>query len=169
MFYRGHSFLCVLTFPRTGNRTRCYPMEKGCVCSVLIYWRKVRDTAETPKGPPRPGFAGKARSHERRSPELLAWGSNPSLSVFLLAEGEGFEPPDPCRSSVFKTDAIDHSANLPCNCLTAYDILSKNRAFVNRLVLPRHGVGVFLDKTVRFGYTLQNQMPAGRGHKRRVQ
>lgn len=33
---------------------------------------------------------------------------------FLLAEGEGFEPPDPCRSSVFKTDAIDLSANLPC-------------------------------------------------------
>ena len=30
-----------------------------------------------------------------------------------MAEGEGFEPPDPCRSSVFKTDAIDHSANLP--------------------------------------------------------
>ncbi len=30
-----------------------------------------------------------------------------------LAEGEGFEPPDRCRSSVFKTDAIDHSANLP--------------------------------------------------------
>lgn len=89
--------------------------------------------------------------------------------ILALAEGEGFEPPDPCRSSVFKTDAIDHSANLPCNCLTAYDILSKNRAFVNRLVLPRHGVGVFLDKTVRFGYTLQNQMPAGRGHKRRVQ
>lgn len=32
---------------------------------------------------------------------------------FLMAEGEGFEPPDPCRSSVFKTDAIDLSANLP--------------------------------------------------------
>ena len=30
-----------------------------------------------------------------------------------LAEGEGFEPPDPRGSSVFKTDAIDHSANLP--------------------------------------------------------
>ena len=26
MFYRGHSFLCVLTFPRTGNRNRCCPM-----------------------------------------------------------------------------------------------------------------------------------------------
>ena len=31
-----------------------------------------------------------------------------------LAEGEGFEPPDPCRSPVFKTGAIDLSANLPC-------------------------------------------------------
>lgn len=26
MFYRGHSFLCVLTFPRTGNRNQCYPV-----------------------------------------------------------------------------------------------------------------------------------------------
>ena len=33
---------------------------------------------------------------------------------FKLAEGEGFEPPDPCRSPVFKTGAIDLSANLPC-------------------------------------------------------
>ena len=29
MFYRGHSFLCVLTLPRTGNRNRCYPMYEG--------------------------------------------------------------------------------------------------------------------------------------------
>ena len=29
------------------------------------------------------------------------------------AEAEGFEPPDPFRSSVFKTDAIVHSAKLP--------------------------------------------------------
>lgn len=32
---------------------------------------------------------------------------------FYLAEGEGFEPPDSCPSPVFKTGAIDHSANLP--------------------------------------------------------
>ena len=31
----------------------------------------------------------------------------------LLAEDEGFEPPDPCGSTVFKTAAIDHSANPP--------------------------------------------------------
>ena len=29
------------------------------------------------------------------------------------AESEGFEPPDPLRSTVFKTAAIDHSANSP--------------------------------------------------------
>lgn len=29
------------------------------------------------------------------------------------AEGEGFEPPEPCSSTVFKTAAIDHSAILP--------------------------------------------------------
>ena len=31
----------------------------------------------------------------------------------LFAEDEGFEPPDPCGSTVFKTAAIDHSANPP--------------------------------------------------------
>lgn len=29
------------------------------------------------------------------------------------AEGEGFEPPEPCGSTVFKTAAIDHSAISP--------------------------------------------------------
>ena len=32
---------------------------------------------------------------------------------FFLAESEGFEPPEPCGSTVFKTAAIDHSANFP--------------------------------------------------------
>ena len=30
-----------------------------------------------------------------------------------MAEREGFEPPEPCGSSVFKTDAFDHSATSP--------------------------------------------------------
>jgi hypothetical protein len=30
-----------------------------------------------------------------------------------LAESEGFEPPNPLRSTVFKTAAINHSANSP--------------------------------------------------------
>lgn len=32
-----------------------------------------------------------------------------------MAESEGFEPSDPQRSMVFKTIAIDHSANSPCH------------------------------------------------------
>ncbi len=35
------------------------------------------------------------------------------LFAFLSAEREGFEPPDPCGSTVFKTAAIDHSAISP--------------------------------------------------------
>ncbi len=34
-----------------------------------------------------------------------------------MAEGVGFEPTDGCPSSVFKTDAIDHSATPPIDCL----------------------------------------------------
>ena len=32
----------------------------------------------------------------------------------FLAEREGFEPPEPRSSTVFKTAAIDHSAISPC-------------------------------------------------------
>ena len=31
----------------------------------------------------------------------------------FLAEGKGFEPPEPCGSSDFESDAIDHSATPP--------------------------------------------------------
>ena len=35
----------------------------------------------------------------------------PKMGIY--AEREGFEPPDPCESTVFKTAAIDHSATSP--------------------------------------------------------
>ena len=34
----------------------------------------------------------------------------------LLADEEGFEPPEPLGSTVFKTAAIDHSATHPSEC-----------------------------------------------------
>ncbi len=37
----------------------------------------------------------------------------PISCVKYLAEREGFEPPEPCSSTVFKTAAIDHSATSP--------------------------------------------------------
>ena len=39
-----------------------------------------------------------------------------SLTFFFFAEAEGFEPPVRCRTTVFKTAAIDHSAKPPCFC-----------------------------------------------------
>jgi hypothetical protein len=35
------------------------------------------------------------------------------MYLFVLAEREGFEPPEPRSSTVFKTAAIDHSAISP--------------------------------------------------------
>jgi hypothetical protein len=34
----------------------------------------------------------------------------------MLADEEGFEPPEPLGSTVFKTAAIDHSATHPIRC-----------------------------------------------------
>ena len=36
-----------------------------------------------------------------------------ALGFKPFAESEGFEPPNPLRSTVFKTAAINHSANSP--------------------------------------------------------
>ena len=83
----------------------------------LLVWRKVRDY-----------FALRARAALRRHKER-AGGANPRNGVSFcphlpppkkapfgcpsVAEGEGFEPPDSCPSTVFKTAALNHSANLP--------------------------------------------------------
>ena len=37
------------------------------------------------------------------------------LLDYLFAEAEGFEPPVPCGTLVFKTGAFDHSATPPVN------------------------------------------------------
>ena len=46
---------------------------------------------------------------------ILAHKKNRKIFIFRFfsAEREGFEPPDPLRSTVFKTAAIDHSATSP--------------------------------------------------------
>jgi hypothetical protein len=40
-------------------------------------------------------------------------GQQPNITRLNLAEREGFEPPDGCPSTVFKTAAFDHSATSP--------------------------------------------------------
>ncbi len=42
----------------------------------------------------------------------------------IVAEGEGFEPPDPCGSTVFKTAAFDHSATPPEACVSPGNVMN---------------------------------------------
>ena len=50
-------------------------------------------------------------------------------SSFWLAEREGFEPPEPLSSTVFKTAAIDHSAISPSNRVQKYCFFFKYTNF----------------------------------------
>ena len=45
----------------------------------------------------------------------------------VLAEREGFEPPEPRSSTVFKTAAIDHSATSPGAKVTVFSVSPKHR------------------------------------------
>ena len=63
------------------------------------------------------GFAALGASHPssptRRGGAKQIEAQRKALSFNLFAEREGFEPPDPLRSTVFKTAAFDHSAISP--------------------------------------------------------
>ena len=51
-------------------------------------------------------------------------------SFFFFAEREGFEPPEPLSSTVFKTAAIDHSAISPSNRVQKYCFFFKYTNFL---------------------------------------
>ena len=55
--------------------------------------------------------------HSNRHPCALG---EQGLEFVALSEEEGFEPPVPCRTSVFKTDAFGHSATLPQKLMHYY-------------------------------------------------
>ena len=54
-----------------------------------------------------------------------------NFNQFLSAEREGFEPPEPLSSTVFKTAAIDHSAISPCikKCIAFSKALQRYNSF----------------------------------------
>ena len=63
----------------------------------ISYFERVTSTSTSAPAP----------AHKKKAPNL-------SQVLFCdRAEGEGFEPPEPRSSTVFKTAAIDHSAILP--------------------------------------------------------
>ena len=45
-----------------------------------------------------------------------------NFQLSLAADSEGFEPPVPCGTVVFKTTAFDHSANYPNGCKNRTDL-----------------------------------------------
>ena len=58
-------------------------------------------------------YAGQALKASFRRPLYIQKPDDFRHPAFCVAESEGFEPPDPLRSTVFKTAAFDHSANSP--------------------------------------------------------
>ena len=60
------------------------------------------------------GTLEKTRQSSEPRNEAAFGSSNRHFQQFeKMAEGEGFEPPEACASTVFKTAAIDHSATPP--------------------------------------------------------
>ena len=49
-----------------------------------------------------------------------------------MAEGEGFEPPEPFGSMVFKTTAFDRSATLPAICAGNRLLKNEIRSFASK-------------------------------------
>ena len=52
---------------------------------------------------------------------------------FSVAEGEGFEPPEAFTSTVFKTAAIDRSANLPYAAYSVFTSVFPQRSYCSRI------------------------------------
>ena len=51
---------------------------------------------------------------EKQKAQILGESELLFLEEFNVAEEEGFEPPEPCGSTVFKTAALDRSATPLC-------------------------------------------------------
>ncbi len=60
-------------------------------------------------------FPPRLRRGDAKQKEIRVQASLTRIS-FCFAEREGFEPPERCRSTVFKTAVIDHSTTSPVPC-----------------------------------------------------
>ena len=55
-----------------------------------------------------------SRFNSKLDVQPKVWDGKAGKAAGRSAEKEGFEPPEPLSSTVFKTAAIDHSAISPC-------------------------------------------------------
>ena len=66
------------------------------------------------------------------------------ILFIYLAEREGFEPPVPFSTSVFKTDAIDHSAIFPQKRVQKYCFFLKYANYlIQKCIILRKSVFFF--------------------------
>ena len=119
----GSSMASDAARPRTNPRgfSPLTQQKRRSAKPLCRFWRKVRDYLRRHEnkmemtGRRLDGFGRCASSREPA--EVLtphtAKTAERKTALPLLAEGEGFEPPDACTSTVFKTAAFDRSANLP--------------------------------------------------------
>ena len=63
---------------------------------------------------------------------------------FFSAEAEGFEPPERCRSTVFKTAAIDHSATPPCPFISESGGKDRNYFQTSKIICGRRPGGLWI-------------------------
>ena len=80
-------------------------------------------------------------------------------SSFCVAEREGFEPPEPLSSTVFKTAAIDHSAISPTHAKHAFFKIGCKGTTKNAYTQIFWGKNVFLSKKSAYLLCLGNIAP----------
>ena len=73
------------------------------------------------------------------------------ITSFVGAEREGFEPPEPLSSSVFKTGAFDHSAIFPLQKYNLFSILQNISLALTKKIAKRLDFGGLLARVLLFG------------------
>ena len=106
--------------------------------------RHVRSEATKP--PLRGGLEGaeKRKCAAFSSLRLRTKKARSNAAGFFSAEAEGFEPPERCRSTVFKTAAIDHSATPPCPFISESGGKDRNYFQTSKIICGRRPGGLWI-------------------------
>jgi hypothetical protein len=115
---------CHFSFQSLGKASFPRAFHEKCPFRGIVFvWRRERDYASRDRLGGRTTFESRVASLPRLFSSRPALKpsvrhvpvekSRPHGRLSRLAEREGFEPPEACASTVFKTAAIDHSAISP--------------------------------------------------------
>ncbi len=100
----------------SGRRWHAAMLGGGNVRTCVLAYRAAARGCRDHLRPLYPGGAMRRMaevSGRSSNPEPARWVGRRHRANVRMAEGEGFEPPEPFGSTVFKTAAFDHSATPP--------------------------------------------------------